>query len=141
MKKPARAPFIATAMVVFVVAFLLLCIRSDWRITAQTSLQITGHENHAIPLTEAAKLTANFRASASPGSVLGETFGRDAIQSILNQPNCVGVRIYYGRKSDSTPVLVLVGVDATSSDLTAGLLDETGFPCPPFCPSSSPLNH
>jgi len=141
MNKHARAPFIAIAMVVFVAAILLLCIRFDLRINAQTSLQLTGRENHAIALADASKLTANFRASASPGSVLGEAFGRDAVQGILNQANCVGVRIYYGRKSDSTPVLVLVGVDASGSDLTAGVLLESGFPCPPFCPSLSPLIH
>ena len=141
MPKHARAPFIASAMVVFVVAILLLCIRFDWRINAQTNQQITGRENHAIALTDASRLTGNFRASASAGSILGETFGRDAVQSILSQPNCVGVRIYYGRKSDSTPVLILAGVDALNRDLTAGVLLETGFPCPPFCDTSSRLSH
>jgi hypothetical protein len=139
MQKHARAPFIAAAMVVFFVAILLLCIRIDWRISAQTSQQLTGHESHLIALTDASKLTSNFRASAGAGAVLGESFSRDAVQSILNQPNCVGVRVYYGRKSDGSPVLVLVGVDASIHDLTAGVILETGFPCPPFCDGSSPL--
>lgn len=141
MQKHARTPFIATTMVVFVVAILLLCIRFEWIINAQTSQQITGHENHAIALTDASKLTANFRAAAAPGGVLGEAFGRDAVLSVLNQANCVGMRIYYGRKNDSTPVLILVGLDGSGSDLTSGVILETGYPCPPLCGLSSPLSH
>jgi len=141
MRKHARTPFIAAVMVVFVVSILLLCIRFDSKINAQTGQLITGHENHAIALADAVKLTANFRAAASPGAFLGEAFGRDAVQGILNQTNCVGLRIYYGKRSDSTPALVLVGVDAFGRDLTAGIVDETGFPCPPICDSSSPLSH
>jgi hypothetical protein len=141
MRKHARAPYVATVTVVFVVSILLLCIRFDWRVSAQTNQLITGHENHAIALVDAVKLTSNFRAGAGPGGILGEAFGKDAVQSILNQTNCVGLRIYYGRRSDSTPALVLVGVDAFGHDLTAGLIDETGWPCPPICDSSSPLSH
>ncbi len=94
----------------------------------------------AISLTDAIALTGNYRKTAAPGGVLGECFGRDAILSILNQPGAAGIRIYYGRKSDGTPALVLVGINGTYQDMTGGTLIERGWPCPPVCDSTGHLS-
>lgn len=102
-------------------------------------VQIRGSEGHDISLSEAADLTRNYRKTASHGSITGESFGRKAIQDLLDQSDCVGIRVYYGRKADGSQALVLVGVASTGADLANGKLVETGFPCPPFCDLTSPL--
>jgi hypothetical protein len=103
--------------------------------------QFTGHENHAISLDKAQLLVKNFRAVAATGAVWGEYFGKDALSSLLSQTGCTGVRIYYGRSDEGKPVLVLVGVDETGRDMTEGLLDEFGWPCPPVCDTLKILGH
>jgi hypothetical protein len=65
--------------------------------------------------------------------VVGEYFGRDALMSLLTQPGCTGMRIYYGKTDAANPVLVLVGVDVEGRDMTAYSIKEVGCPCPPFC--------
>jgi hypothetical protein len=129
------------SLVVFLLGFLLLSFQSNRKVIAQTNQTLSGHENHSISATDAAILTKAYRASNSPGVVLAEYFGRDAIQGILNQPSCVGIRVYFGKKPDGTLALVLVGSDATGKDLTSGSIAEYGLPCPPFCELSSELSH
>ena len=130
---------VSVAIISVIMLSLLNPVRSGAS-TAETP-QITGHENHNITLADAAALTANFRASAPQNAVLGEYFGRDAVQTLLNAGGSVGVRIYYGRKTDGTPVLVLVGVNENGQDLTAAGVMEYGYPCPPVCDYNSPLTH
>jgi hypothetical protein len=101
----------------------------------------SGKENHFITLDQAAILVKNFRDSKVEGSIWGEYFGRDAILSIINQDNCVGMRIYYGQKDEGTKVLVLVGVNGSGGDMKEGLLAEVGFPCPPYCDSTKILGN
>jgi hypothetical protein len=100
---------------------------------------LTGHEDFNTTLTNAIQLPHNFQASVPNDAtlVLGEYFGRDAIMALLNQPNCVGVRIYLGRKSNGKLATVLVGVSGDGHDLTNGPMLENGYPCPPICDSSS----
>ncbi len=120
-----------------VVSFLMLTALAQ-QAGAQT---LTGHENFNTTLPDAIQLTNNFQASApnDPTLVLAEYFGRDAIIAVLNQPNCVGLRIYHGKKADGTSALVLVGVTGDGHDMTTGLLLETGIPCPPICDAPSVL--
>lgn len=105
------------------------------------SAQLTGHEVQNVTLAYGASLTSNFRNSSPSGTTLGEYFSGDAVRGILNQTGCIGLRIYYGKKSDGTPALVLSGVDGNGSDLAGGVICETGFPCPPVCDVTSPLEH
>ncbi len=102
-------------------------------------MAFTGHEDHSISLQEASDLARNYR-SANPSRIKGEFFGRDDIESILAQEDCVGIRIYYGLDTQGTQKLVLVGVDGSENDLYNGVLMQQGQPCPPICGQSSPLN-
>ena len=127
-----------------VVSCLMLALGLYDRASAQTVLD--GHENHLISLTQAIELTHNFQstkmlntAASDTALVVAEYFGRDAIAALLAQSDCVGIRIYYGRKDTGVPVLVLVSVNAKGDDMTDGLLEEIGFPCPPICPSTKTL--
>jgi len=95
-------------------------------------MAFSGNENHNISLSEASSWTANYR-NAHPEQVKAHFFGKDAILAILNQPNCVGIRIYYALDPDGKKQLVIAGADADQNDLFNGLLAERSWPCPPFC--------
>jgi hypothetical protein len=104
-------------------------------------MSFTGLEDHNIPLPEAAELTANYRAANPPGVVIGHYFGQEAINNILAQPGCVGIRIYYGQTTvGAEKKLVITGVDASENDMYTGVLAEHGFPCPSVCSVNNPLN-
>lgn len=103
-------------------------------------MSFTGEENHDITLAEAATWTANYRAANPSPAVKAHFFGRNAIQAILNQENCVGIRIYYALDTHGVKQLVIVGADAAEKDLYEGKLAERSWPCPPFCDSTSPLS-
>lgn len=99
---------------------------------------------HLIPIAEAAALTARFRAG-SPKAIRGYLFDRKALDAILGQPGCAGLRIYRAAKPGGEDTLVLVGTDTSGSDLlttaagATGLVAEEGLPCPPACSAASPL--
>lgn len=103
-------------------------------------MSFTGNENHNISLTEASALTANFRSGKPIGTVIGHFYGKQAIQNILNQEDCVGIRIYYAQDLNNNPKLVIVGVKANQDDIHNGLLAEFGNPCPNMCGTINPLN-
>lgn len=103
-------------------------------------MSFTGHEDHSIPLATAAAWTANFRRTIQPTDVKGHFFGKDAIQAILNQSGCVGIRIYYALDDSNVKQLIIVGVKSNESDLYNGLLAERSVPCPPLCGDGNPLN-
>jgi len=66
-------------------------------------------------------------------------FGKDKILDVLNQPNVVGLRVYYGRNGSTptdTPSLVLVGTDVSGNDIYSLILD-TGVPCPDTCSTTT----
>lgn len=101
----------------------------------------TGTEDNQISYQEAADLTANFR-NAQEGSdyIKGEYFSKSSVQSILDQSNCVGVRIYYGIDDLGFPRLVLVGVTADENDMVNGVILDHGAMCPPECGVANDLN-
>ena len=92
----------------------------------------TGNENHDIPLSEAAQWTANYR-NANPGQTKGHYFGGTAINSVLTQSGCVGLRMYYATTNENIKQLVIVGVDASGNDLVNGLILDRSILCPPDC--------
>jgi len=82
---------------------------------------------------------------------LCETFDRSVIESLLAQPGCQKLRIYYGMEESLAVQAVLVGTNEEDEDILplAGLgeTDEgegdiagDGYRCPPVCPPPSPLN-
>ncbi len=97
-------------------------------------------KDQTVTLDNASKLTASYR-KANPGSAIKAAgFWRESVQKILDQPGCVALRAYFGQNPDGSPALVLVGVDQKGDDLTAGVLSDEHFPCPPFCAAPNPLN-
>ncbi|MDP2176299.1 MAG: hypothetical protein Q8K70_10365 [Bacteroidota bacterium] len=100
----------------------------------------TGNENHHISLQEASEITANFRNNMPPNGIIAHYFGKNAILNILNQPLCVGMRIYYALDNIDQPKLVLVGTDMNGNDIVNGNLAEFSIPCPTHCSDQNALN-
>ena len=100
----------------------------------------TGNENHVVSLDQAVKYIQNFAAKPEAPTVKGGYFGRNIFDKLLSQGGCVGIRYYYAKTDSGIATIVLVGVDNSGNDLYQGVIAEKGFPCPPWCPSSNPLN-
>jgi hypothetical protein len=100
----------------------------------------TGNEDHTITLQEASDLTARFRLSVGALGLKGGYFSKSAIQAVLNQPDAVGIRFYYGISLTFSPVLVMVGVKANGDDLINGIVLDKALMCPPACSVSNSLN-
>lgn len=96
--------------------------------------------SHNISLNEAADMTRRFRESVPSGSIIGGLFNAADIRRILDQPDCAGLRYYYGLNDTGTPVIVLVGVTSDNKDLFEGELAEMSNLCPTFCSDANPLN-
>lgn len=80
-----------------------------------------------------------------------ETFDRFEIDTIMGQPGCEKLRIYYGMDETKKIHAILVGVNDKDEDLLpAEIITETYPPVPPIvdnaqrcpddCPPASPLN-
>ncbi len=102
----------------------------------------TGTEDNEISYNDAAQLTQNYRDAQTPGSnyVKGEYFSKASLESVLDQSECVGIRIYYGLDENNVQRLVIVGVDANENDLVTGVILEHGIMCPPICGVPNNLN-
>ncbi len=116
--------------------------------------------SHSITLEAAAAMTRRYRANreavllpAHQGKnllPLSETFDRAAIDSVLVQPGCVALRIYYGMDEELKLHAIVVAADKDNADIlpvakTDDDDDDEGIAenanrCPPLCPPSSPLN-
>jgi hypothetical protein len=55
---------------------------------------ITGREGSPIKLDVAASWTKNYR-DKHPGETLSQFFGKEILEKILAQENCLGIRFYY----------------------------------------------
>ena len=83
--------------------------------------------NHFIPLDSALVWTKNFQsqyANILSGAYKGdtavlpitETYNLKIIDSIIANPETIGLRVYLGMKSDNKVHLILAGVNANGSD-------------------------
>lgn len=71
-----------------------------------------------------------------PGEVTSSFIGSTNVQNILDQENCIGVRIYNGYDAVTQKLsLVLVGVDEDEKEiLEGGIIYDRLLPCPDICP-------
>ncbi len=104
-------------------------------------MNYTGNENHEISLNEAAELTQRFRDNLPViDYTIAEYFGKSALDDLLSQQDCIGIRIYYGIDIEMKKKLVIVGVNSEGNDIYQGELMERGYLCPAYCPTENPLN-
>ncbi|HET7115435.1 MAG TPA: hypothetical protein VFI29_03045 [Hanamia sp.] len=79
-----------------------------------------------IGLEEGTKLVQNF-TEANPNAVPGYYIGRNIIDQILNQPNCVGINFRKCLTENNEEHLVYTGVDAEGKDiLSFSVVTNTG---------------
>ncbi len=78
----------------------------------------------------------------NPDSLKAVFYGSDILQAILDQQNCVGIRIYKAIGDDGLETFVLVGAkgngnniwpSSTGDSTPQGIVAENGHPCPPYC--------
>jgi hypothetical protein len=93
----------------------------------------TGKEEHKVSLKKARSMVKAYQKSKTKNEIKAVFFGKDAIGKILKQKNCVGMRVYYAKKTSGANTLVVIGVDKNCNDLTEGYIADYGFPCPPIC--------
>jgi hypothetical protein len=107
--------------------------------------KFTGKEGKAMP----EDLLRNWIQKHEDHHVVkGHFYGREILEKILGQPECMGIRIYYGINDKQEKVLVLVGADENGKDQWPSYSKPTGkklkggggntaadqgAPCPPFC--------
>ena len=92
-----------------------------------------------ITLQEATKFTTAFREKY-PEEVKAFFVGTNKLNLILEQPGCIGIRIYNGYSQEEKRMnAVLIGVGADGNDLVNGVILEHLIPCPKFCSKNSPL--
>jgi hypothetical protein len=103
-------------------------------------MSFSGSEDHKITLVEGSALTKRYRNSVPPGTTIGHFVGKDDLVELLNQPSCVGVRIYYALGTDNRKELVLVGVKSNEDDLFEGIILDKTLGCPVACAADNPLN-
>ena len=66
--------------------------------------------------------------------------GVDNIRLIIDQPNCIGIRVYNGYDDvEKNMVLVMVGVDSNERDMTNGFIMNRMASCPADCDIASSL--
>ena len=117
-------------------------------------------DSHFISLTQAIAMTMRYRQQketilATPYQDRGilpvcETFGREAIEALLQEEACAAIRIYGGMDENLLVRFVVVGVNALGEDILpleqnlslsgAAVIVEDGIRCPTNCPPTSPLN-
>lgn len=97
-----------------------------------------GTEGGEISLKLGVSMTASYRR-AYPNSTQAHFFGKDILNEILAQEDCMGIRMYYGIDENGAKQLVLVGADSHENDITE-LVADLSFPCPNVCDTNSALN-
>jgi len=77
-----------------------------------------------------------------PGQIVSSFIGANNVKAILNQEDCIGIRIYNGYDTIEDKIsLVLVGVDSNDKDmLTNGIIYDKVVKCPPHCPTNTILS-
>lgn len=70
--------------------------------TKERSTPITGKEGSEIDIKVAAEWTKNYRDRYQKGVIISQFFGAEILQRILQQPDCLGVRIYYANSARLT---------------------------------------
>lgn len=102
-------------------------------------MNIDKNSSEVITLTEAQAYTHGFQTQ-NPDAIKAYFAGINKINLILEQKDCIGIRIYNGYDSKTgSKNLVLVGVNSLGEDMELGPILEDLRTCPPICATSSSL--
>lgn len=83
-----------------------------------------------------AKVLAKSFDKRFPNEVTSSFIGSTNLKNLVNQNDCVGIRIYNGYDEAAGKIsLIIVGVDSNEKDiLENGLIYDRMVTCPPVCP-------
>jgi len=102
-------------------------------------MKLHNNSGKVISKSEAEKFTHTFQ-SKNPNSNTSYFVGSDKVNKILEQDDCIGIRIYNGLKANTEyHNRVLVGVNSKGEDMVDGVILEELAVCPPFCHKNSSL--
>ena len=102
-------------------------------------MSVNSKNGKVITESTAINYTHSFQRK-DPNAASAYFVGLEKIKIILEQENCIGVRIYDGYDADTEKEnRVLVGVDHKGEDMVEGVIVEELIICPHDCPKSSPL--
>jgi hypothetical protein len=110
-------------------------------VALHTGKDVTSSDlNQQADSAKAYKACFDYRHSAHFNDKMkGGLFGKEAIEALLQQAGCIGVRFYLGLDKAGKKTMVLFGVDAKGNDLLAYVADQN-VPCPNYCPDGNFLN-
>jgi metal-dependent amidase/aminoacylase/carboxypeptidase family protein len=103
----------------------------------------TGEEIHDIGFTEAAEITKRYRdIHTEPEDRKAVYFSKKGIQKVLDQTDCVGIRIYFGYNEEIEFEPIIVGADRYENDIlhTGAVCLDLSLPCPDRCSEANILN-
>jgi len=92
-----------------------------------------GKEGEVVTLEEAQVYTKRYNSTIAEDDIKAVSFGKENLENILIQNECIGVRFYYAKTEEDKLTLVAVGYNADGDDLSEGIILERGAPCPPYC--------
>jgi hypothetical protein len=109
-----------------------------------------GSEGDPLDIVTARSWVANFKgvsAKSESEEIRAHYFGREIIETLLNESDCAGIRIYYALDENGQKKLLIVGVDSTGEDLLPAeggktedddenIIADFSFPCPNTCPNN-----
>lgn len=102
-------------------------------------MELDENTGAVITLQEGKDYIANF-GKKYPEEVKGFFMGKNNINKVLEQEGCIGIRIYNGYEATEQRMnQVFVGVDASGSDMTEGVILDRSYPCPSYCDAKSLL--
>jgi len=81
----------------------------------------------------------------NPKAIKAYFFGDDIIRKIIDNPEAVGMRVYFALGDDDQMQLVLIGAREDGSNIwpddvgkdgstTTASVGDNGMSCPPYCP-------
>ena len=93
-----------------------------------------------ITLQEAQELTFAYQESAiAVNQTIATSVDKTTLLNLLNQPNCEGMRMYFGLTENNKLTLVVVGTNSAGNDMTTGQIVDHLETCPQICSIGSPL--
>lgn len=102
-------------------------------------MQLNNNSGEIINIAKAENFTHSFQVR-NPSSKKSYFIGSDKVRMILEQENCIGVRLYDGLNSETSEEnRVLVGVDSNGEDMVDGVIVDELIPCPEKCSKNSSL--
>lgn len=109
-------------------------------------MPVTADSGKSILKPDAKMLIQRFRANGAlyqegdaVKGIRGGFCGRNKVLAILSQPDCLGLRYYYGLNSTGQLIVVFAGEDSNGTGLDSVIVNE-GPLCPPFCGIANTLD-